>query len=152
MFVLWQWIESEHISRFRKMTEHSMHLVYIPKLIFIPIYCRYRSHSLSQRMDVSTRNFYIYSDKMSPHRIRNIALYILLYFIEMISLLSFPFYLFSTSILFIFICWDCAAGVCVCALAFNWIGTHKWILSRYQQKGDTHFSKLLHSISLIHQC
>lgn len=116
MFVLWQWIESEHISRFREMTQHSMHLVYIPKLIFIPIYCRYRSHSLSpircaHRITTSTWNFYIYSDEMSPHRMRDIVSYILLYFIEMISLLSFAFYLFSTFILFIFICSYCGDGV-----------------------------------------
>lgn len=75
---------------------------------------------------------------MSPYSFKDIALYILLYFIEIMSLLSFPFYLFNAYILFIFIC------------LFHtslWVRCHRieWIFVGFQAnlKGDFYYSSTL---------
>lgn len=93
------------------MTEHSMHLVYTPKLIFISFYC----HFLWSLCDGVLVVCYIcghvdcpYSHNAIIIHFIHVALfsaspYILLYFIEIISLLSFPFYLYNAYILFAFI-------------------------------------------------
>lgn len=120
-----------------------MHLVYTPKLIFIPIYCHL---SISSTIFFSLFFFSLvavvvvvhwiamlsfsiqitaHTHTMPPYSFKGMAPYILLYFIEIISLLSFPFYLFNEYILFIFIRFIpfVASWVCV---SLNWMGWFDW--------------------------
>lgn len=100
-----------HISRFNEMTEHSMHLVYTPKLIFISFYCHFLWSLCGGVLVVCYICGHVdcpYSHNAIIIHFIHVALfsaspYILLYFIEIISLLSFPFYLYNAYILFAFI-------------------------------------------------